>query len=120
MHPFRALFCFSLFLAFCAAPLVPARSAKPESLAECLARKGAHVYGASWCGHCRDQRELFGDEAAKVPYTDCQPEGTFSNIPECVALDIAAFPTWIFRDGTRILGVRSPAWLARRTGCPAP
>lgn len=115
------------FLAFaltlsCAAgpPVVQAdpKPATPESLAKCLARKGLHLYGASWCGPCHQQLELFGDDAKHVPYTDCQPEGSFGNIPVCDALKVDTYPTWIFPDGFRVVGVRSLKWLATSTDCP--
>ena len=129
-----------LLLAACAAsptaPSVPPKPADPpvrtdgpagapapappadETLARCLKRKGVHLYGAHWCKPCHDQLDLFGASAKDVPYTDCQPEGTFGNIPECDALGIDSYPTWIFPDGYRALGTRSLKWLAASTDCP--
>lgn len=117
-----------LALAACAtAPITvaPATAPKPppEHLADCLARTGAHLYGASWCHWCHKQLSLFGADASKVPYTDCDPKGDLTMLPECEAkgFDLASpFPTWILGDGTRVVGVRSPQWLAEKTGCPAP
>ena len=123
----RALFCLCLALAACASGPTPVPAAdppvKPETLAACLARKGAHLYGASWCHWCHVQLALFGSDAPQIPYTDCDPQGTLELLPECKARGFGfdtPFPTWIFGDGTRIVGVRSPRWLALRTGCPAP
>lgn len=117
-----------LFLAGCAAsptPLAPAAkpAPTPERLGECLARKGARLYGASWCHWCHVQIELFGKDAPKVPYTDCDPEATLDMLPECTEKGFAfdsPFPTWIFGNGTRVHGVRSLKWLAFQTDCPAP
>lgn len=94
------------------------QAAPAESLAKCLKRKGMRLFGAHWCKPCHDQLDLFGKDAPDVPYTDCQPEGTVGNIPECDALDIQNYPTWRFPDGYKALGVRSLAWLAESTSCP--
>jgi len=99
-------------------PAPPSEAPAPETLAQCLARKGMRLYGASWCGPCHQQLDLFGAQAKDVPYTDCQPEGTFTNIPECDALDVQNYPTWIFSDGFRVIGVRSLEWLSASTDCP--
>jgi hypothetical protein len=101
-----------------AAPAPP-----PEPLGECLARKGAHLYGASWCHWCHVQLELFGPQAAKVPYTDCDASGSLDWLPACAEKGLefdSPLPAWIFADGTRINGVRSLKWLAYQTNCPVP
>lgn len=122
----RALFSLLLVLGACAsvpAPAPASKPAKPERLAECLARKGAHLYGASWCHWCHVQLELFGTDAPKIPYTDCDPQSTLELAPECKEKGFeleSPLPTWIFGDGTRAIGVRSLKWLAHQTGCPAP
>ena len=90
----------------------------PESLAKCLARKGVRLFGAHWCQPCHEQLDLFGKDAPDVPYTDCQPEGSVANIPECDKLDIQTYPTWRFPDGYKALGVRSLKWLSESTSCP--
>lgn len=32
-----------------------------DDFAKCLTEKGAKMYGTSWCGHCKNQKALFGD-----------------------------------------------------------
>jgi len=32
-----------------------------DDFAECLNQKGAVMYGAYWCGHCKDQKKMFGN-----------------------------------------------------------
>lgn len=95
---------------------------KNETLGQCLARKGLHLYGASWCHPCHQQLEWFGEDAKNVPFTDCFPtDDTVIAAPACqaVGLDIAGpFPTWIFRDGLKVVGTRSLKWLATSTDCP--
>ncbi|HTK60122.1 MAG TPA: hypothetical protein VL283_02860 [Candidatus Baltobacteraceae bacterium] len=95
---------------------------KDETLGQCLARKGVHLYGASWCHPCHEQLAWFGDDAKNVPFTDCFPtDDTVIAAPECqaVGLDIMGpFPTWIFADGLKVVGTRSLKWLAISTDCP--
>ena len=99
-------------------------SPKDETLGQCLARKGVHLYGASWCKPCHDQLELFGADAKNVPYTDCSPpDSGVMILPECEAAGIdvtGPFPTWRFADGFTVVGTRSLAWLATSTDCPLP
>lgn len=101
----------------------PAPAPKPESLAKCLARVDAHLYGASWCHWCHVQLKLFGPDAPDVPYTDCDPQGTLDYVPECAAkgLDMSTpVPIWLFKDGSRLVGVRSLRSIALVAGCPVP
>jgi hypothetical protein len=112
----------ALILAACASPPVR-QPAPPERLAACIARTGVRLYGASWCHWCHVQIKMFGADAPLVPYVDCDPESTLTLIPECVAKGFAfdsPLPTWILADGSRLVGLRSLAALAQRTGCPAP
>jgi len=123
MPRFRpALFlAFALALSCAGAPSTgeaKAEPAPPESLAKCLKRKGVRLFGAHWCQPCHDQLALFGKDAPDVPYTDCQPEGTLGNIPECDKLDIHQYPTWRFPDGYKAIGVRSLKWLSASSDCP--
>ena len=37
---------------------------------------GAKMYGAFWCSHCFEQKEIFGKEAmSALPYVECYPKG---------------------------------------------
>ena len=43
-----------------------------EQFATCLTENGATMYGAEWCGHCKAQKEMFGEAAfEKVDYVEC-------------------------------------------------
>lgn len=45
-------------------------------LARRLSASGVKMFGAFWCTHCYDQKQLFGKEAMKYfPYVECYPEG---------------------------------------------
>lgn len=67
------------------------------ALAEHLSEQGAIMYGAYWCPHCFEQKQLFGKEAwAKVNYVECEPDATKVE-PEpakCSAAEIQGYPTW--------------------------
>ncbi|KAL6582750.1 hypothetical protein OROMI_004828 [Orobanche minor] len=46
------------------------------SLARHLRLIGAKLYGAFWCLHCLDQKQMFGREAAELlDYVECFPDG---------------------------------------------
>ncbi|MGP1372939.1 MAG: vitamin K epoxide reductase family protein [Almyronema sp.] len=66
------------------------------ALADHLAAVGAKMYGAWWCPHCHDQKQLFGQEAAQaIPYIECDPQGANAQTALCQASDqIQGFPTW--------------------------
>jgi uncharacterized membrane protein/glutaredoxin len=86
------------------------------ALAEHLAASGAKEYGAYWCPHCFQQKELFGKEAfAKVPYVECAPDGVNAQTQACQAAGVKAFPTWVI-NGEIHSGVRSLEKLAELSG----
>ena len=91
-----------------------------DSLAKCIAQSSTTFYGAFWCPHCRDQKTKFGTGAQYLPYHECSlPDGS-GEVPDCAAAGITNYPTWVFKDGSRLVGVQSPATLAQKTGCPLP
>ena len=63
-------------------------------LAQHLTSSGAKMYGAFWCPHCREQKELFGDAAKQVPYVECDPRGEEPQEQLCRSKNIKGFPTW--------------------------
>ncbi|MFH1650106.1 MAG: peptidylprolyl isomerase [Candidatus Woesearchaeota archaeon] len=87
-------------------------------LATCLADNGAYFYGASWCSHCNSQKELFGEAAKDLPYVECStPENPNAQAQACKDAGITGYPTWVFKDGTRVSGEQSFAQLAKLSGC---
>jgi thiol-disulfide isomerase/thioredoxin len=91
-----------------------------DSFAQCLTGKGVKMYGAYWCPHCQEQKELFGSSFDFAPYVECGVEGSRAEQPVCVAANIKNFPTWVFPDGTRVEGKVQIAALGEKTGCPLP
>jgi uncharacterized membrane protein/glutaredoxin len=65
------------------------------ALAKHLKQTGAKMFGAYWCSHCQDQKELFGKEAAaEIPYIECAPDGKNPQTEVCKAAGVQGFPTW--------------------------
>jgi len=86
------------------------------ALADHLTAMNAKFYGASWCPHCKDQKQMFGAAADRLPYVECSPEGPGgAETPVCTAMHIQGYPTWII-NGQRHEGVLSPQDLARLSG----
>jgi len=65
------------------------------ALAKHLTATGAKKYGAFWCPHCYEQKQLFGSEAfAEINYFECDPQGENPQREACLAAGIQSFPTW--------------------------
>jgi thiol-disulfide isomerase/thioredoxin len=92
---------------------------KYDSFAECITNSGAKFYGAWWCPHCAAQKALFGKSVEKLPYVECQTKSQTQNAL-CNSIGITGYPTWIFKDGSKLMGEQTFATLAEKTGCTAP
>lgn len=87
-----------------------------DMFASCLAEKGATMYGAWWCPHCKEQKAMFGKEAAeKLAYVECA-----ENPQACLDKKVEYYPSWIFADGVLVSGTQSFVTLSERTSCPVP
>ncbi|NEP81216.1 MAG: vitamin K epoxide reductase family protein [Okeania sp. SIO3C4] len=90
------------------------------ALAEHLTEVGAKMYGAYWCGHCQDQKQLFGQEAvSKLNYIECDPKGKNPQQSSCIAANITAYPTWKI-NGNSYEGTVSLEDLAKYSGYKGP
>ncbi|KAG0457009.1 hypothetical protein HPP92_022166 [Vanilla planifolia] len=71
------------------------------ALAKHLHSIGAKMYGAFWCSHCNEQKQMFGREAARLlDYVECYPDGVGKGRKmalECVIPGLEGFPTWIIK-----------------------
>ncbi|XP_021736379.1 thiol-disulfide oxidoreductase LTO1-like [Chenopodium quinoa] len=85
------------------------------SLAKHLKSTGAKMYGAFWCSHCQEQKEMFGREAMKLlDYVECFPDGVKKGIKiasACSDVGIEGFPTWLI-NGEVISGEKTLEELA--------
>lgn len=91
-----------------------------DDFAKCTKAKGAKMYGAWWCPHCADQKELFGYAFQYVNYVECSPPGERTLNEVCKQAGIKNFPTWQFADGSRKEGAEPLGMLSQETGCPLP
>ncbi|MBD2480694.1 vitamin K epoxide reductase family protein [Planktothrix sp. FACHB-1365] len=65
------------------------------ALARHLTQIGVKEYGAYWCSHCYDQKQLFGKEAfAIINYVECDANGKNPQTQLCQEVGIKGFPTW--------------------------
>ncbi|KAJ4963923.1 hypothetical protein NE237_023862 [Protea cynaroides] len=89
------------------------------SLAKHLHSIGAKMYGAFWCSHCFEQKEMFGREAAKLlDYVECFPDGYKRGtkiMKACADAGIEGFPTWVI-NGQVLSGEREFSELAEASG----
>ncbi len=89
--------------------------AKEIVLAKCMTASGAKLYTASWCGHCQNQKEAFGEGLQYLDNIECAAFGGWAQ--ECTDAGVKAVPTWIFGDGTTRSGNTPLATLASLTNC---
>ncbi|CAM0870507.1 unnamed protein product [Alopecurus aequalis] len=89
------------------------------SLARHLHSIGAKMYGAFWCSHCNEQKQMFGREAMEIlDYVECFPDGAGKGkkmATECAATGLDGFPTWII-NGKLLSGDQQLPILAEESG----
>ncbi|EAW33729.1 vitamin K epoxide reductase family protein [Lyngbya sp. PCC 8106] len=86
------------------------------ALARHLQQLNAKEYGAYWCPHCQDQKQLFGKEAfAMIDYVECDPKGKNPRPQLCKEAGITGYPTWEI-DGQFYPGTASLEKLADLSG----
>lgn len=91
-----------------------------DGFAKCLSKSGAKMYGAWWCPHCADQKELFGYAFQYVNYVECSPPGQRTQNEVCKQAGLKGYPTWQFSDGSRAEGSLHLEALSEKTGCKLP
>jgi hypothetical protein len=96
------------------------QSSRLNAFAKCLSAKGATMYGAFWCPHCADQKEMFGSSFTYAPYIECGIKGSQTPAQVCTDANVKHYPTWVFADGSRVEGAHSLEFLSEQTGCPLP
>ncbi|MCG8652386.1 MAG: peptidylprolyl isomerase, partial [Pirellulales bacterium] len=84
-----------------------------------LAAAGVQFFGADFCPACTEQKELFEDGGDELPFIEVtNPDRTLNQIG--IDEGISEFPTWVFPDDTRLVGVQSLATLSQRSGVAIP
>lgn len=90
-----------------------------DDFASCLTNAGVTMYGAWWCSHCENQKDLFGSAFNNVNYVECSTAARTMN-QTCQDAGIVGYPTWEFSDGSRASGEQSLETLAQKSGCALP
>lgn len=88
-------------------------------LASHLTSSGAKMYGAYWCPHCAEQKELFADGAKQLPYIECDRNGENPQAQLCADKGVQGYPTWEI-NGQLYPGTQSIDTLANLSGYPLP
>ncbi len=107
-----------IIFAGCTQNTIP--SGKYDAFAQCLTDEGAVMYGAFWCQHCAKVKASFGDSFKKVNYVECDSKGENPNPQACIDKGIEAYATFIFSDGSRLVGEPTLQELSQKTGCALP
>ena len=103
-------------------PAITTTSGTAEvALAKHLQAVDAKMYGAHWCPHCFDQKQLFGQEAKKyMPYIECAEDGANSQTALCRSVpEVTGFPTWEV-NGQFLAGTQTLETLASASGYQGP
>ncbi len=93
---------------------------KLDSFAQCISDSGAKFYGAYWCTHCQAQKEMFGSSVKLLPYIECSTLDGQNQLEICKDNKIEGYPTWEFKDLTRLSGEIPLETLGEKTGCVLP
>ena len=84
----------------------------------CLIEKDARFYCSKDISTCYEQKKIFASAAVDLPYVECSDSRNYtSQLEICREHEIDAYPTWIFADGRRRIGVLSGEQLSMITGC---
>ena len=98
---------------------------KLDAFAKCLSNMSVKMYGADWCGHCKNNEGFFanGDSSEGKEllidngiYNECNPQGENSKAQECLDAGIQGYPTWSIK-GKLYPGEQTLVKLAALSGC---
>ncbi|MDJ1184461.1 vitamin K epoxide reductase family protein [Roseofilum casamattae] len=98
-------------------PIVTTTSGAAElALVDYFNQVGVKKYGAYWCPHCDEQKQLFGKEASdRLTYIECAADGVDAQVETCRAAGIQSFPSWEI-NGQIYAGTKSLNELADLSG----
>ena len=97
--------------------LIGCSNGKYDTFAQCLTDNDVTFFGAFWCPHCQTQKNLFGGSMKNVNYVECSLPDKKGQTQICIDENIETYPTWEFKDGTRVDNVQSLESLSKLSGC---
>ncbi len=110
-------------------PITTVSTQAELALAQHLKSVGAKMYGAYWCPHCHDQKQLFGKEAfAQIDYVECAQDAPNNQAAQCQAIapkvkeatgQDFGFPSWEI-NGRFLVGTQTLEQLAEASGYQGP
>lgn len=100
------------------APITTTSSTAEIELAKHLKATGVKMYGAFWCSHCHDQKQLFGKQAfSEINYVECaNPKQPQQQTEACRKAGIESYPTWEVNGKLIESGQKSLQELAKISG----
>ncbi|HIH39465.1 TPA: hypothetical protein HA219_01960 [Candidatus Woesearchaeota archaeon] len=87
-----------------------------DLFAKCLTENNAVFYGASWCSHCNNQKNMLGSSMSFIRYVECSASDGRSQTEICRREGINAYPTWKF-SGKAVEGELDLTQLSQYSGC---
>ena len=114
---FVAAFAVIVLIGFAISNQTVSTDPKTDAFAQCLTDSGVKMYGAWWCPHCKDQKALFGKSFSKIEYIECSVPGSNAMNQTCKDAKIEGYPTWEFKDGTRVSGAQTLEDLGKKAEC---
>lgn len=97
-------------------PSKPASPNNYDNFSICLTQNNAKMYGAYWCPHCQNQKDMFGSSWKYVNYVECDNNGQQAAI--CTQAGVRGYPTWTFNDKIEREGELTFTDLSTYSGCP--
>jgi|SRR3989338_2611284 len=88
-----------------------------DNFTKCLSESGAKMYGAYWCPHCDEQKQVFGKSWEYMDYIECSLPDRQGQTEVCKQANIKAYPTWEFGGGKRQEGTLTPLQISQISGC---
>lgn len=91
-----------------------------DDFAKYLTNQSVKMYGAYWCPHCINEKEMFGTSWQYMTYVECDAQGPKPQPALCQEKGISGYPTWEMSDGSLLPGELTLEELAKNTNYTLP
>jgi hypothetical protein len=88
-----------------------------DEFAKCLTEAGVKMYGAYWCSHCQNQKDMFGNSWNYINYIECSLPNRGGQTSFCTQAGIGGYPTWETQSGERFARELTFEQLSQLSGC---